>query len=350
MAEVPFSEEEFAAAELQVENALYNAGVIYNEKINDVDNAIEMFDELVQRFSESEYLITAYYQLYRLYVKKEVEGNYFGAGYRDNSEYYKDIILTDFPYSEYAKIIRNPNYLKEAELTIKKKEEDYIATYRNYKSHRYNMVLDECNKVINEDSENPFLAKYYFMKAMVVGSLSNAENFERELQLLADNFPQTEEGEKAAEILGQLNKKGLKDPKKGKTASTKKPTDKPKTKFEINESAEHFFAIIYPNEKGNVNKVKIAISNFNKKYYSNDKLKVTNSFINQDNQIVIVRRFANAERAMSYYTNFIDDDVQLKKVNDEKFTIFLISSKNFTKLFKSKDIEGYNLFFQENYL
>jgi tetratricopeptide (TPR) repeat protein len=350
MKEIPFSEEEFSAAELKVEDALYNAGVIYNEKISDVDNAIEMFDELVQRFPESQYLTTAYYQLYRLYVKKEVEVNYFGAGYRDNSEYYKDIILTDYPYSEYAKIIRNPNYLKEAELTIKKKEEDYIATYRNYKSHRYNIVLDESNKVITEDPENPFIAKYYFMKAMVVGSLSDEANFERELQLLADNFPQTEEGERAVEILNQLNKKGLKTPGKGNKGKAKNTPDKPTTNFEVNESAEHFFAIIYPNSKGNVNKVKVAISNFDKKYYANDKLKVTNSFINKDNQIVIVRRFENAERAMSYYKNFISDEVQLKKVNDENFTIFLISSKNFTKLFKSKDIEGYNLFFQENYL
>jgi hypothetical protein len=211
-------------------------------------------------------------------------------------------------------------------------------------------VLDESNKVITEDPENPFIAKYYFMKAMVVGSLSDEANFERELQLLADNFPQTEEGERAVEILNQLNKKGLKTPGKGNKGKAKNTPDKPKTNFEVNESAEHFFAIIYPNSKGNVNKVKVAISNFDKKYYANDKLKVTNSFINKDNQIVIVRRFENAERAMSYYKNFISDEVQLKKVNDENFTIFLISSKNFTKLFKSKDIEGYNLFFQENYL
>jgi len=350
MADIPLTEKQHAEAEKKVENALYNAGVVYNEKLDDIDNAIEMFDELVTRFPESEYLITAYYQLYRLYVKKEVEGNYFGAGYRDNSEYYKDIILTDYPYSEYAKIIRNPNYLKDAELTIKKKEEDYVATYRNFKNHRYNMVLDECNKVIKEDTENPFLAKYYFMKAMVVGSLSDKANFERELQLLADNFPQTEEGDRAVEILNQLNKKGLNVPGKEDKVEAKKPTEAPKTNFSNNKSVEHFFAIIYPNSKGNVNKVKVAISNFDKKYYSNDKLKVTNSFINKENQIVIVRRFKNAERAMSYYNNFINDDVQLKKVNDENFVTFLISSKNFTTLFKSGDIEGYDLFFQDNYL
>ena len=350
MAEIPFTEKQHAEAEKLVEDALYNAGVIYNEKLDDVDNAIEMFDELTSRFPDSEHLITAYYQLYRLYIKKEVEGNYFGGGYRDNSDYYRNIILTDFPYSEYAKIIRNPNYLKEAELTIKKKEEDYKATYRNYKSHRYNIVLDDCNRVIKEDQENPFLPKYYFMKAMVVGSLSDQTNFERELQLLADNFPSTEEGEKAVEILNQLNKKGLNVPKSGETKKEVGETDKPKTEFDSNKNAEHFFAIVYPNTKGNVNKVKVAISNFNKKFYSNDKLKVTNSFVNKDNQIIIVRRFKNVERAMSYYNNFVNDEEQLKKVNDENFVTFLISSKNFTKLFKSGDIEGYDLFFQENYL
>ena len=308
-----------------------------------------MFDDLTQRFPESEYLVTAYYQLYRLYVKKEVEGNYFGGGYRDNSGYYRDIILNDFEYSEYARIIRNPNYLKEAELTLKKKEEDYMATYQNYKTHRYNIVIDACNKVITEDKENPFLAKYYFMKAMVVGSISDRANYERELQLLADNFPSTEEGERAVEILNQLNNKGLKAPKKDdkKTGAT---TNAPKTDFDTNKNTEHFFAIVYPNDKGNVNKVKVAISNFNKKFYPADKLKVTNSFVNKDNQIIIVRRFKNVEKAMSYFNNFIDDDKQLKQVNEAHFVTFLISSKNFTKLFKSGDIEGYDMFFRENYL
>jgi hypothetical protein len=204
--------------------------------------------------------------------------------------------------------------------------------------------------VIKEDQENPFLPKYYFMKAMVVGSLSDKANFERELQLLADNFPTTEEGERAIEILNQLNKKELNVPKNGETEKGVGSTDKPKTEFDTNKNAEHFFAIVYPNSQGNVNKVKVAISNFNKKFYSTDKLKVTNSFVNKDNQIIIVRRFKNVERAMSYYNNFMNDDEQLKKVNEKNFVTFLISSKNFTKLFKSGDIEGYDLFFQENYL
>ncbi len=87
-----------AESEALLEEALYNAGVIYKEDLEDVDNAIEMFDELTQRFPNSKHLATAYYQLYRLYVKKESGGNYFGAGYRDNSEYYKAIILEEFPF------------------------------------------------------------------------------------------------------------------------------------------------------------------------------------------------------------------------------------------------------------
>ena len=349
MAEIPMTEDQQSKASKKVEDALYDAGVIYNEKLEDVDNAIEMFDELAQRFPESQYIVTAYYQLYRLYVRKEMEGNYFGAGFRDNSDYYREIILNDYPYSQYAKIIRNPNYLKEAELALIRKQDDYKATYQNYKSHRYKIVLNDCNTVINEDPDNPYLPKYLLLKAMVVGSMSDKQNFERELQLLADNFSETEEGERAVEILNELNKGNLKAPGK-KDQPKGKSTSKSSGEFDSLKKGEHFFALIYPNNKGNVNKVKIAISNFNKKYYSNDKLKVTNSFINKDNQIVIVRRFGEVDKAMSYYTNFINDDQQLKKVNEENYRIFLISSKNFSKLFKSGNIDGYDAFFQENYL
>lgn len=349
LSEIPLTEKQFAESQKKVEEALYEAGVIYKEKLDDVDNAIEMFDNLVQRFPDSEYLITAYYQLYRLYVKKEQMGNYFGAGFTDNSLYYKELILEEFPYSEYAKLIRNPNYRKEAELTLQQKEEDYKATYRNYKSHLYTSVMNDCNKVIKEEPENPYLPKYYFMKAMVIGSLSDQTNFERELQLLADNFPTTEEGEKAVEILNQLNKSGLKssDSKSNPTATE---TTETASIFDAKKDVEHFLALIYPNSLKNVTRVKSAISNFNKKYYSQDRLKVTNSFINKDSQIIIIRRFENGERALSYYNNFVNDNQQLKEINELGLVTFLISSKNFTRLFKSKDIEGYDLFFQENYL
>lgn len=349
MKDIPLTEEKLAASEALMEEALYNAGVIYNENLNDMDNAIEMFDELTQRYPNSKHLATSYYQLYRLYVKKENEGNYFGAGYRDNSQYYKSIILDEFPLSEYAKIIRNPNYLKDAEIAKKRREEDYIATYRNFKSHRYNSVLEECNRVISNEQDNPFLAKYHFMKAFIVGQRSDQVNFERELQLIADKFPETEEGKEAVEILAQLNRDSLKNPEK-KDEVAKKEAKAPKSEFIDNKKVEHFFALIYPNTKGNVNNVKVAISNFNKKFYSNDKLKVTNSFINKENQIVIVRRFSDAEKSLQYYNNFINDDDKLKDINEEGFTIFLISSKNFTKLFKSGDIKGYDAFFQETYL
>lgn len=347
MKDIPLTEEKLAASEAQLEEALYNAGVIYNEDLDDIDNAIEMFDELTQRYPNSKHLATSYYQLYRLYVKKENEGNYFGAGYKDNSQYYKAIILDEFPLSEYAKIIRNPNYLKDAEIAKKRREEDYMATYRNFKSHRYNTVLEECNRIITSEQDNPFLAKYHFMKAFIVGQRSDQANFERELQLIADKFPETEEGKEAVEILAQLNSDSLKNPEK---EDDKKKESKPKSDYINNKKVEHFFALIYPNSNGNVNSVKVAISNFNKKYYSNDKLKVTNSFINKENQIVIVRRFSDADKALQYYNNFINDEEKLKEVNEEGFTIFLISSKNFTKLFKSGDIEGYDSFFQETYL
>jgi tetratricopeptide (TPR) repeat protein len=346
MQDIPLSDEAMEASKVLLEEALYNAGVIYNENLDDIDNAIDMFDELTQRFPNSKYLATSYYQLYRLYVKKESNGNYFGAGYRDNSEYYKGIILEDFPLTEYAKIIRNPNYLKDYEIAQRRREEDYIATYRNFKSHRYNTVLEECNRVIANELDNPFLAKYYFMKAFIVGKRSNnKDNFIRELLLIADKYPETEEGKEAVAIIAELNKTDLKVDSKSEPKKVENKTD-----FIVNNNVEHFFALIYPNNKGNVNTVKASISDFNKKYYSNEKLKVTNSFINKNNQIVIVRRFSNAEKALGYYSNFIDDEDKLNKINEEGFTIFLISSKNFTKLFKSGDIEGYDSFFQDTYL
>ncbi|HRN35486.1 MAG TPA: tetratricopeptide repeat protein, partial [Flavobacteriales bacterium] len=88
--------------------ALYLSGMIYKEKLKDVDNAIESFQVLNERFDDCRYTPESYYQLYRIYLAKEQAGNFMDFG-GSSSQHYAEIILERWPGSEFAHLVRIPD-------------------------------------------------------------------------------------------------------------------------------------------------------------------------------------------------------------------------------------------------
>ena len=76
MAGLPCDSAERENAVAMIAEAYYNAGLVYKEKLSDLENAIDTWTELTERMDESEFHPTTYYQLYRTYLQREVEENY----------------------------------------------------------------------------------------------------------------------------------------------------------------------------------------------------------------------------------------------------------------------------------
>lgn len=351
---LPLDETSLIAAHNSLIESQYKMGVIYREKLNDDDNAIEAFTRLILDYDTSRYALTATYQLYRLYVKKEQTGTFFGSGRRDNSDYYKYIILDDYPDSKYAELIRNPNYEEEINQQLAADRELYESTYTKYRRRQYNDALYTCNNVINEQPKNLFIPKFYLLKAMVIAQKKDAGSYKATLREIIEKFPSTEEAEKARELLGAIGESA--EPRPASNAADDKGTkeEKPESPVEspyvFDEGASHFFAMVFPNKSADANALKTSISDFNTSFFRDKDLKVTNSFINSDNQILILRSFSNVEDAMDYYNTFVKNNTILKAVNEKGYERFVISTKNFTTLFKQKDVGQYLEFYNAEYL
>ena len=98
---IPATPEAIEKSTNKIIDAYYNAAMIYREQLKDNSSAAEMFEELLRRFPENKFKLQSMYQLYRLYAQ---------LGNPTKSEYYKNIILNQYGDTEYAEIIRNPNY------------------------------------------------------------------------------------------------------------------------------------------------------------------------------------------------------------------------------------------------
>ncbi len=334
---IPFTIEQKKKSNDKIIEAYYNAGLIYKERFQLNKNSAEMFATLNNRFPENKYKLNAYFQLYRLYLTMNNQ---------EKSDYYKNLILTNYPNTEYAKIIQNPDYATQSNASRSDVEIFYNETFFAYNDGKYPEVIVRCRQADSAFATSKLAPKFDFLKAMALGKSGDKNSFEAELVRITIEHPKTQESAKAQELLDLIAR--IKNPSiaanEAKADSTKKET------YIFKENDEFYCAIVVKPGKSDVNKFKISLSDFDSQNFSVQSLTVNASFLDAQKQLVYVTKFIDKKSAMDYY-NFLKDDTKcLKHLEQGMFDIFIISAQNFAVFYKEKSVEEYLAFFNEKFL
>jgi len=332
--DLPLSIAAIDSSNIMLIDALYNLGIIYKEQLKETDESISYFSAVIDKKIEHEKVLPAAYQLYLLHKK---------AGASGKAEGYKSLILKDYPNTDIAKMLLDPNYLEKKAKKDRKSLDEYSSTLDDYRYHRYIKVVTQCNDVINNDKNNTYINKYYLLKAFATSksNIGGVEAVIKPLEALVALSPDSEEGKVAKEYLDRL--------KKGESIVPKDGVDA-KVEYKLNDNSKHLFVLLFPNDKGDINPVKINIANFNTTFFKNDGLKMTNGIVGKNHQTVQINSFDNAEKAMLYLQAFKSTQASeiLGKVSTD-YSYFVISKANFILFYNNQDLKGYPEFFKKNY-
>ncbi len=330
---VPRSDEEIAASNDKIIDALYKIGMLYKENLDDLPESIKAFEDLATRFRESENGLSGMYHLYLIYKSKNDS---------KNSNKYKNIIINDFPNSEYAKIIQNPNWKEEQETAKNQQEKIYAKTYNRFLAGQYSQVIQESQNVIDKQgNDNQFICHYRYLKAMATGAqtsgLENTKPLQKALEEVLENCKGTEFNSRANDLMELLkNRKSIEQAKNNGNSYIYAP------------ELDHMFVLVFPNSKGSVNAAKSAVMKFNASMFGSKNLEIKARFIDLDRQAIRVRGLKNKEEAMDYYLAFKLDQNHVKEYNKD-LKYFVITDKNYSALYLNKDVDKYLEFFHENY-
>ena len=182
--------------------AYYNLGLIYKEQFNKYELATTRLEKLLTFSPKENLILPSYYHLYKSFEKFDLV----------KSDFYKDKITAEYPDSRYAQIINNPKISAEELDDKNSPEQIYKTVYALYLDESYTETLSQSKKYINQFSELPIIPKFELLKAHAIAKLEGKEPFIKALTFVLSNYPSTDEGKRAAEILAFL--RGEKIPKK----------------------------------------------------------------------------------------------------------------------------------------
>jgi hypothetical protein len=325
--------------------AYYLSGLVYKEKLEDMDNAMSSWESMIAKCEEGDFHPLAYYQLFRGWLTKEKEEGYTQNPFCStcSSVFWGNQIKSKYPNSDWALLVDNPNYMNAEQMRKEEEEKNYTKAYNQYvTNHPYDAVTT-CTKAIADRPTNHLICQYHMLKATCLGKTEVAfgvrENCEAELKAVIAGCPNTEMATQAAEMLKQLTSGG--SPKATSAVTT--------SNYIKQDESEHYVVALVDTKKINLNKAKSAASDFTKTYFSGFDYKVSNTMFNEQTTFILVKSFANLKDARDYFTTFVSDNDLIKELDLAKNEKFIITKQNYLELFRSKDFKGYLEFFTKNY-
>jgi tetratricopeptide (TPR) repeat protein len=336
---IPVSEESKKQSDDKVIEAYYNAGLIYKEQLDNPKEAADDFEAMLKRYPENKYLLATYYNLYRSYLSLKDSAK---------ADYYKNILLDKYPDSEYSKIILNPNYFAENQKKTAILQVFYENTFRAYQNGQYGAVIERKATADSLFPPNELTPKFEFLKALAVGKTKPVPEFEASLKYVVAKYPKDSVSIRAQEILDFMNKAG----KEVKQDSVKapEPLKEPAIGYVYKQDTVHYVMIVFPNGMVNANELRTKISDFNNQYYSTNEYDISNAFLGNDKQFVLIKEFENDEAALDYYSAILENEAVFEGIPISVLTRFVITPSNMLLMMANKEVGKYDEFFKINYL
>jgi len=336
--QLPLTDTLMKVSHARIVEADYLLGSTYKEDLNNNRKAILAFEDLNNRYPEHKYRLSCYYQLYRLYAAEKNQGQ---------SDFFKEKLLTEFPNSEYAKLIKNPKYAEERSAQRSEVEKYYEGTFEVYSSGDFSKALAQCNDANSKYGKTDFTPKFEFIRSLCIGKTLGIDSLESALSQLVILYPKSEVTPKANEILLAIKKQ--KNPSSFSSTGNSATTNATDT-FVVNLDSEHFALIISPDDPKISNPFKLAVDEFNQTFYSNKNFSITGNLFATARQMILVKAFDNGREAQSYIENLKSEPSVYKgDVKKEAFTFFIISKENLPIFYKKANEKSYQAFYDAAY-
>lgn len=327
---LPLTDSLMEVSRKRVIDGYYYGGMVYHNDLNDVSQAITLYEKMLERFPETNYTAPVYYQLYKMYSEQNNESK---------ASYYRNLVLSRYPQTNYARVLSDPNFYKQIMEQENEVNRYFEQTYNLYNSGNYQQVITNVQTAFNQYKNDPSIPKFAMLRALAIGKTSDINIFRSELNQIVNLYPKDGVSIRAKEMVGYLN--------------TYKPETKQQEDLKVAEvtyaleEKTIFYMALVVDKQEDVNQVVFDIINFNLDNFSNDKLELNNENLGKNYKIITIRNFTDKDKAMSYFKAISTKSEVFKNVKGSTRQLFIISPANYQILQKQNSADSYLQFFKQ---
>ncbi len=368
---IPLTDSMKTASNKLIEEALYNLGILYRERFTDYPQSVQSFEDLIKRYPKTDNKLAAYYNLYQIY---KLQNN------AAKSEEYKNKILSEFPESNMAKAISDPDYGKKKEAEKNNIRNLYVQSYQLFTKGNTHGAAQSINEY--EQLDNSFLrSKFLLLRALNQGKSRDYNSMKQSFAQIGTEFPNSPEdsiakfyltylqdNDSLLQQMQQISDSNLTASNEN-TNNTQIETNTQDTlgnqqtneEIEAQKEAEElkifkpsdddkqFYVIAVHNIPEVLNKVKFNIVNFNVDHFPMFDFEVKTFLLSSDIQLITIKSLKNKTQAMKYFKAVLAYKV-FDKIDPSEYQHFVISATNYPVFYNDKNVTKYLKYFNKYYL
>jgi tetratricopeptide (TPR) repeat protein len=344
--QIPLTEEDVAASNVIIIDGLYNMAMIYKDKLEDLPLAVEAFDELERRFPANEHSLESYYQIYLMALRTQDSAL---------ASQYKSKIIAEYPESDYAIAIADPDYEYIIRTMDAAQDSIYQQTYAQYLKGDIQTVRSNYQLVNEKYPLGSLLPKFMFLDALTYVQEGDAEGFKEALKALVERYPNADVTELAGEMLkGVLRgRQMVQGDIRGMVWNMRfggegelSAADSART-FTAEKNTPHKLILMYPTGTVDKNQLLFAVAAYN---FSNFMVK-TFDLTQEENgllSMLTISGFINFDEIHRYYTMIYGKDGYASSLGGE-VAVIPISDENYSILMRGKTLDEYITFLEETF-
>ncbi len=333
--QIPLSDSLMAVSHAKKQEGLFESALIFEHEMKDHQRAIRNLERLVKEYPDSKYLLSAFYNLYKIYRE---------TGNEALASKYKAMLIARFPESEQAKMLQDPEYYRKVEARKKAEEERYARVYRLFEEGRYQEVVAAADKALQQDPEPYLRDRYLFLRALAMGKSADPVVLKEQLKMVADTVSDPEIARRARDLIALLKKENpvVKKKEDERIASVN---------YKFFPGGDHFMVLLVPRGEADVNELKFEIINFNTDQYPQKDFSVeVDQNALKGYTLVIIKPLGKFKQAMEYATAFNTSSQLLGLMSKYGIQAFLFTRENYLEFLHNKSVDAYRIFYEKHYL
>ena len=183
LAQIPFTDEQKEACHQIIKEALFQAGIILKDKMNNLRLGEKYLRRLTDNYPDYEHLDVAWYHLYLLYARQ---------GRMDMADFCLSQLKTNHPESEWTTLLADPYYIENAKFGEHLEDSLYAATYEAFKTDRADIVRANARLSESRFPLGANRAKFIFIDGLSLLNTGDGDGCMERLQEVVEKYPDSE--------------------------------------------------------------------------------------------------------------------------------------------------------------